>query len=53
MNDDARDLTRGGGAGRIALSYYAAFTGMLAAALLLMKLVVAVQSLPIAGPFDF
>jgi len=44
MIDYARDLTRGGGAGRIALSY-AAFTGIFAAALLLMKLVVALQSL--------
>jgi hypothetical protein len=42
MIEDARDLTRGGGAGRIALSYLA-FTGMVAAGVLLMKLVVALE----------
>jgi hypothetical protein len=52
MMDEARDLTRGGGAGRIALSYLA-FTGMVAAAALMMKLVVALQLLGSVKPGDF
>ena len=52
MTDDARDLTRGGGAGRIALSYLA-FTGMVAAAALLMKLVVALEFLGNVKLADF
>jgi hypothetical protein len=52
MIDELRDLTRSGGAGRVALSY-AALTGMLAAAVLLMKLVVALQVLGGLGPVDF
>jgi len=52
MIDDFRDLTRGGGAGRIALSYVT-LTGILGAALLLMKLVVALQGLSAAGPLYF
>jgi hypothetical protein len=52
MIDEMKDLTRGGGAGRIALSY-AALTGMLAAAVLLMKLVVALQALSSVGVTDF
>ena len=52
MIDDVRDLTRGGGAGRIALTYVT-LTGILGAALLLMKLVVALQGLGNAGSLDF
>ena len=52
MTDEMKDLTRGGGAGRKALSYVA-LTGMLAAAVLLMKLVVALQVLSTLGLADF
>jgi hypothetical protein len=52
MIDELRDLTRGGGAGRLALSYVA-LTGMLGAAVLLMKLVVALQLLGGMGSADF
>jgi len=52
MMDEIRDLTRGGGAGRIALGYLA-FTTMLAAASLLMKLVVSLEALGSVRPFDY
>ena len=52
MIDEMKDLTRGGGAGRIALSY-AALTGMLAASMLLIKLVVALQVLGTVFTADF
>jgi hypothetical protein len=49
--DEARVLGRGDAA-RVALSYVA-LTGMLGAAVLLMKLVIAVQSLGAVRPPDF
>jgi len=51
-NDEARELTRSGGAARIALSYIA-FTGMLAVAVLLMKMVIALQLLGSVAAADF